>query len=106
MFDKPWYVYFSFVALGLAMIIFARAVSNKFPGKQPPIFEEIPFIGGIMGFVKNPIDLGKRGYSAVGEVRNRHVYKAFTVTYSLDNTSIIRTDVSMCCRCSQFLCCT
>lgn len=69
MFDKPWYVYCSFAALAAAAIVLVRAILNRLPGKKPPIFEEIPFIGGLVGFIKSPIELGKRGHDAVGEVR-------------------------------------
>lgn len=69
MFEKPWYVYCSFAALAIAAMVLVRAISNRLPGKRPPIFEEIPFIGGLVGFIKSPIELGMRGYDAVGEVR-------------------------------------
>jgi hypothetical protein len=65
----PAYVYVFWIMLGLAVVVLIRAVLNKFPGKRPPIFEEIPFLGGIIGFVQSPIDLGRRGYDALGEVR-------------------------------------
>jgi hypothetical protein len=64
----PWYVYIAGVALLLSLAVLLRAILNKFPGNRPPIYEEIPFIGGLVGFIKSPIELASRGYRAVGEV--------------------------------------
>ena len=66
----PAYVWLAVIVLVLALLVLIRAVQNKFPGKKPPVFEEIPFIGGIMGFVQSPISLARRGYDALGEVRS------------------------------------
>ena len=66
--DVPPYVYLLGLAFALTLVIFLRAVSNKWTGKRPPIFEEIPFVGGIIGFVQSPIALARRGFEALGEV--------------------------------------
>ena len=67
--DVPIYVNLAAIVLGFALIVLYRSISNAFTGKRPPIFEEFPFIGGFMGFVKDPVDLARRGYEACGEVR-------------------------------------
>jgi hypothetical protein len=64
----PWYVYLAGVGLLISLIVLLRAVLHKFPGNRPPVYEEIPFIGGVIGFIRSPIQLATRGYKAVGEV--------------------------------------
>lgn len=68
--DVPLHVYLLGIAFVLAAAILLRAVLNKWTGRKPPIFEEIPFVGGIAGFIKSPIALAQRGYDALGEVRD------------------------------------
>ena len=67
--DTPAYVYAAGILLALALLLLVRAVVNKFPGKKPPIFEEIPLIGGLVGFMQSPVGLARRGYDALGEAR-------------------------------------
>lgn len=38
------------VALAFAIVL--RVVSNSFTGKYPPIYEGIPFVGGLLKFLK------------------------------------------------------
>lgn len=35
-----------------ATLILGRLLANALPGKQPPILEGIPYIGGLLKFVK------------------------------------------------------
>ena len=37
--------------LMLVAILLLRVISNRLPGKTPPVLEGVPFIGGIMKFV-------------------------------------------------------
>eukprot|EP00798_Chlamydomonas_sp_ICE-L_P003621 gene3621-13706_t len=59
-------------AVGLLVIIAAavvgKLVMNRVVGKTPPIFEGIPFIGGLIKFVKGPMGLMTDGYALCGEV--------------------------------------
>ena len=55
--------------LAAAAVVLLRALLHRLPSNRPPIFEEIPFIGGILGFIDSPIKLARRGYDALGEVR-------------------------------------
>jgi sterol 14alpha-demethylase len=64
----PWYAYLAGLGLMLSLAVLLRAVLHKFPGSRPPVYEEIPFIGGLIGFIRSPIELATRGYKAVGEV--------------------------------------
>jgi hypothetical protein len=67
--EAPAYVSVAAVLFAVALLFLHRVIANACPGKRPPIFEEIPFIGGLIGFLKGPIDLARRGYDACGEVR-------------------------------------
>ena len=69
----PWYTYLAGFLLLIALAVLLRAALHKFPGNRPPIYEEIPFVGGIVGFIRSPIQLATRGYKAVGEVSSRCV---------------------------------
>lgn len=42
----------------VASLVVARLVMNSLPGKTPPIFEGIPFIGGLIKFTKVRIMAG------------------------------------------------
>ncbi|CAK0784520.1 hypothetical protein CVIRNUC_007724 [Coccomyxa viridis] len=54
-------------------------ISNSLPAKSPPVFEGTPFIGGIMKFVKGPMQLMNDGYKRHGEVFTVPVlHKKFT----------------------------
>jgi hypothetical protein len=64
----PASVYAAGLFLFMALAVLVRAISNRFPGQRPPIYEEIPFIGGILGFSKSPVQLAQRGYRSLGEV--------------------------------------
>jgi sterol 14alpha-demethylase len=64
----PWYAFLAGLGLLFSLAVLLRAVLHKFPGNRPPVYEEIPFIGGLIGFVRSPIELATRGYKAVGEV--------------------------------------
>lgn len=68
----PWYAYLAGFGLVVALVVLVRAVLHKFPGNRPPVYEEIPFIGGLVGFIRSPIQLATRGYKAVGEVSPAH----------------------------------
>jgi myosin-crossreactive antigen len=67
--DMPFHIWTAGIVLLVAALALIRAISNRFQGTKPPIFEEFPFIGGLMGFIKSPVDLARRGYIAMGEVR-------------------------------------
>lgn len=64
----PWYAYVAGFVLVLSLAVLLRAVLHKFPGQRPPVYEEMPFVGGLVGFIRSPIQLATRGYNAVGEV--------------------------------------
>lgn len=49
------------------VLIVLRLAVNYLPGKTPPIFEGIPFIGGILKFSKGPLTLIDEGYKLHGE---------------------------------------
>lgn len=51
-----------------ASLIVGRVLLNAFPGKRPPVFEGIPFIGGLLKFSKGPYKLMEAGYAKHGEV--------------------------------------
>ena len=42
----------SIVLIGAAVLVLLRLLVNFLPGKTPPIFEGIPYIGGILKFSK------------------------------------------------------
>ncbi len=42
----------AFTVAALALVVVARLVHNSLPGSAPPVFEGIPFIGGVLKFVK------------------------------------------------------
>ena len=107
MFEKPCYVYCSVAALAVAVMIFARAVANKFPGRKPPVFEEIPFIGGLLGFISSPIELGKRGHQAVGEVgrmeNSRQISRSIPVLLHIGTTAPLTLSFR-CLQCLYYIC--
>lgn len=37
---------------GIATVALLRLLFNAFPGKKPPVFEGVPFVGGIIKFTK------------------------------------------------------
>ncbi|MEW5310686.1 MAG: hypothetical protein WDW38_002458 [Sanguina aurantia] len=51
-----------------ATLILGRLLANALPGKQPPILEGIPYIGGLLKFVKGPMSIMTEGYNQLGEV--------------------------------------
>lgn len=53
----------AFVALAVI-----RILANAFHGNKPPIFEGIPFVGGLMKFAGGPWKLMHTGYEQLGEV--------------------------------------
>lgn len=55
------------VVVGLAALV-GRLLQYAMPGKMPPIFEGIPFIGGLMKFARGPWELMTEGYATCGEV--------------------------------------
>ncbi|KAL3157764.1 hypothetical protein ABBQ32_012190 [Trebouxia sp. C0010 RCD-2024] len=64
-----------------------RLITNCLPSQRPPVFEGIPFIGGLLKFVQGPNKLLDRGYKKHGEV--------FTVPVLNKNiTFLIGTDVT------------
>eukprot|EP01023_Acetabularia_acetabulum_P044970 TRINITY_DN4543_c2_g2_i4.p1 TRINITY_DN4543_c2_g2~~TRINITY_DN4543_c2_g2_i4.p1 ORF type:complete len:487 (-),score=100.37 TRINITY_DN4543_c2_g2_i4:612-2072(-) len=56
------------VVLGALFLIVLRYVQNTLVGKRPPIFEDIPYIGGMLQFAKGPLPLFTEGYARFGEV--------------------------------------
>jgi hypothetical protein len=40
------------IIIGAAVLVVLRLAINYLPGNTPPIFEGIPFIGGILKFLK------------------------------------------------------
>ena len=56
-----------------------RIVARSLPSSTPPIFEGLPFIGGIVGFLTGPLNLLHNGYTKRGEVFTVPVFhKKFT----------------------------
>ncbi|PNW86578.1 hypothetical protein CHLRE_02g092350v5 [Chlamydomonas reinhardtii] len=59
------------VALGSAVLILALAVGrvlfNLLPSKRPPVWEGLPFIGGLLKFTGGPWKLLENGYAKFGE---------------------------------------
>ncbi|KXZ44315.1 hypothetical protein GPECTOR_69g408 [Gonium pectorale] len=53
--------------LFLALMV-GRLLFNNLPGKRPPVFEGIPYIGGLIKFAKGPWNLLEEGYAKHGEV--------------------------------------
>eukprot|EP00878_Enallax_costatus_P004843 GHUV01005097.1.p1 GENE.GHUV01005097.1~~GHUV01005097.1.p1 ORF type:complete len:497 (+),score=160.86 GHUV01005097.1:332-1822(+) len=51
----------------LASLFVARIVSSTFPGSKPPVFEGVPFVGGLMKFAGGPWKLMQDGYSKFGD---------------------------------------
>ncbi|KAK9831328.1 hypothetical protein WJX81_002868 [Elliptochloris bilobata] len=45
-----------------------RVISNQLNAKAPPVFEGVPFLGGILKFVQGPMKLMAEGYARHGEV--------------------------------------
>lgn len=56
------------IIIGAAVLVVLRLAINYLPGNTPPIFEGIPFIGGILKFLKGPLKLIDEGYKRHGEV--------------------------------------
>lgn len=61
------------VALGVGAVVFAsmclfRLLAGFMDSKRPPIFEGIPFIGGVLKFAEGPMKLMADGHKACGEV--------------------------------------
>ena len=49
---------YSLVAVALVgVLIFGRLMMQNFAGKAPPVFEGVPFIGGILKFAKVQIPM-------------------------------------------------
>lgn len=49
---------YSLVAVALvSVLIFGRLMVQKFAAKAPPVFEGVPFIGGILKFAKVQIPM-------------------------------------------------
>ncbi|CAD7702260.1 unnamed protein product [Ostreobium quekettii] len=53
--------------VALLSLAVARLAFNALPSKRPPIFEGIPFIGGLLKFLA-PLPLLQQGYAKFGEV--------------------------------------
>lgn len=51
-----------------ASFILARIISNALPRKTPPVFEGIPYVGGLLKFISGPINLMTEGFKKHGEV--------------------------------------
>ncbi|GLI64117.1 hypothetical protein VaNZ11_007292 [Volvox africanus] len=52
----------------LLALVVGRLLFNKFPGKRPPVYEGIPYVGGLIKFSKGPWKLLHDGYAKFGEV--------------------------------------
>ena len=64
------------VGAALAALVVFRLLQNRLHGKYPPVFEGVPFIGGLLKFagVSVPVGGGRRGRRAGGLApRNRRV---------------------------------
>lgn len=55
-------------AAAVVALVMIRIMANTFHGSKPPIFEGIPFIGGLMKFAGGPWKLMHTGYEQLGEV--------------------------------------
>lgn len=55
----------------VALLVLTRVASNRMPGRRPPVFEDVPFVGGLLGFLKGPIGVAEEGYRRFGEVCGR-----------------------------------
>ncbi|GFR40145.1 hypothetical protein Agub_g701 [Astrephomene gubernaculifera] len=49
-------------------LVVGRLLFNGIPGKRPPVFEGIPYVGGLLKFAKGPWKLLHEGYAKYGEV--------------------------------------
>lgn len=87
-YDLPFLV--KCVILPLAFLVVCsvlRLLANRVPSQSPPVFEGIPFIGGVLKFVQGPKQLLEQGYKKYGEV--------FTVpVLNKKITFLIGTDVT------------
>lgn len=71
-----------------ASVLIARLLSNVLPKKTPPVFEGIPYVGGLLKFLSGPIKLMTEGFEKHGEV--------FTVpVLHLNITFLIGPNVSL-----------
>ncbi|CAL8469499.1 g9040 [Coccomyxa elongata] len=61
-------LYVGATAIFLLAIAALRLISNSLPSKAPPVFEGLPFIGGIVKFASGPMKLMSDGYKQYGEV--------------------------------------
>lgn len=76
------------VAVSLLSLFVGRLVMNALPGKTPPVFEGIPFIGGALKFLGGPLKLMEDGYAKYGEVFTVPVlHKKITVLIGPNVTS-------------------
>eukprot|EP00775_Hariotina_reticulata_P006190 gene6190-6426_t len=51
----------------LISVFVARVLANAFPGNKPPVFEGVPFIGGLQKFAGGPWKLMESGYCKFGD---------------------------------------
>ncbi|KAK9794631.1 hypothetical protein WJX73_002662 [Symbiochloris irregularis] len=52
----------------LASVVVLRVITNHITLNGPPVFEGLPFVGGILKFLQGPMQLMKGGYQKYGEV--------------------------------------
>eukprot|EP00877_Chromochloris_zofingiensis_P002450 jgi/Chrzof1/12205/Cz06g25080.t1 len=53
--------------LAVVSLLLGRVLQNQFSGSRPPVFEGIPFIGGLLKFIGGPMRLMETGYATYGE---------------------------------------
>ncbi|KAK9908024.1 hypothetical protein WJX75_001750 [Coccomyxa subellipsoidea] len=61
-------LYVGATAIFLLAVSTLRLIGNSLPSKAPPVFEGLPFIGGIMKFASGPMKLMADGHERFGEV--------------------------------------
>lgn len=60
----PWIV--ALVCILIAIVV--RRLLSEVPSSNPPLYETVPFVGGLLSFLKGPLNLVHNGYIAKGEV--------------------------------------
>ncbi|KAK9811423.1 hypothetical protein WJX72_003728 [[Myrmecia] bisecta] len=60
--------YVGATVLLLVSLLILRVASNHMTFKAPPVYEPIPFVGGLIKFVQGPMRLMSDGYRSKGEV--------------------------------------
>lgn len=69
----------------LASLIVGRILTTKFVGKNPPVWEDIPFIGGVMKFAKVGPHAALQRYTVLRELARLIPLCMYTGTYAPAN---------------------